>query len=74
MNQGNIKDRKFALFFRSRIIAVIIMANHANIIKYPNGTKDKLEVESSYNLQIIIYSSSFSSTISNPTFLYIRTA
>ena len=40
MNQGNIKDRKFALFFRSRIIAVIIMANHANIIKYPNGTKD----------------------------------
>jgi len=35
-NHGIIKDRKFALFFRSRIIAVIIMANHANIIKYPN--------------------------------------
>ena len=38
-NHGIIKDRKFALFFRSRIIAVIIMTNHANIIIYPNGTK-----------------------------------
>ena len=34
----------------------------------------KLELTSIYNLQIIIYSSSFSSTISNPIFLYIRTA
>ena len=36
-NHGIIKDRKFALFFRSRIIAVIIMAKHGNIIKYPNN-------------------------------------
>ena len=34
----------------------------------------KLEFASPYNLQIIIYSSSFSSIISNPIFLYIRTA
>ena len=34
----------------------------------------KLELTSIYNLQIIIYSSSFSSTISNHIFLYIRTA
>lgn len=40
MNQGIIKDRKFALFFLSRIIAVIIMANHANIMIYPNDTND----------------------------------
>lgn len=34
----------------------------------------KFEFASVYNLQIIIYSSSFSSIISNPIFLYIRTA
>lgn len=40
MNQGIIKESKFAFLFRSRIIAVIIMINQTNIIIYPNGTKN----------------------------------
>ena len=40
MNQGIIKESKFPLLFRSRIIAVIIMTNQTNIIIYPNGTKN----------------------------------
>ena len=39
-NQGIIKESRFALFFRSRIIAIIIMANQAIMIIYPSGTKN----------------------------------
>lgn len=47
-NHGIIKDRKFTLFFRSRIIAVIIMANHANII---NPSKQKINYRTGQNLK-----------------------
>ena len=57
MNQGIIKDRKFALFFRSRIIAVIINYRlfPALISPQPPG-RYRLLADSFYNLLLMIFS------------------